>query len=434
MSVGMNTVREPAALLLEDGTCFVGQAFGARGQTTGEVVFNTSMTGYQEILTDPSYRAQLVTMTYPHIGNTGVNPADVESERVQAAGLIVREAHEAPSSWRSSGSLHRYLERNGVIALTGIDTRALVRRLRQTGAMRGALVTGDLSPERLREVLATEPPMEGRDLASEVSCKAPYDFTEGLLRLHGEARTRPVPPRPARPYRVVAYDFGIKRNILRLLVDSGCEVTVVPAKTSAEDVLARDPDGIFLSNGPGDPAACIEAIANVRALIGKRPIFGICLGHQILARATSPCETRSPGASRSPARTMGSRWISRPCRRSSCPRTSTSTMAPTRASRTATCRSSACSTTQRRAPVHTTPTTSSRAFGRPWTPHDERALGVVRGVWPSCVLGAEPGGTCWPSEVGAPEARSIGGTGSQHDELGGTGRTGRLSTRRSGVL
>ncbi len=285
MSVGMNTVREPAALLLEDGTCFVGQAFGARGQTTGEVVFNTSMTGYQEILTDPSYRAQLVTMTYPHIGNTGVNPADVESERVQAAGLIVREAHEAPSSWRSSGSLHRYLERNGVIALTGIDTRALVRRLRQTGAMRGALVTGDLSPERLREVLATEPPMEGRDLASEVSCKAPYDFTEGLLRLHGEARTRPVPPRPARPYRVVAYDFGIKRNILRLLVDSGCEVTVVPAKTSAEDVLARDPDGIFLSNGPGDPAACIEAIANVRALIGKRPIFGICLGHQILALA-----------------------------------------------------------------------------------------------------------------------------------------------------
>ena len=285
MSVGMNTAREPAALLLEDGTRFVGQAFGASGQTTGEVVFNTSMTGYQEILTDPSYRAQLVTMTYPHIGNTGVNPADVESERVQAAGLIVREAHEAPSSWRSSGSLHRYLERNGVIALTGIDTRALVRRLRQTGAMRGALVTGDLSPERLREVLATEPPMEGRDLASEVSCKAPYDFTEGLLRLHGEARTRPVPPRPARPYRVVAYDFGIKRNILRLLVDSGCEVTVVPAKTSAEDVLARDPDGIFLSNGPGDPAACIEAIANVRALIGKRPIFGICLGHQILALA-----------------------------------------------------------------------------------------------------------------------------------------------------
>ncbi|MSP73556.1 MAG: carbamoyl-phosphate synthase small subunit [Myxococcales bacterium] len=281
----MNTAREPAALLLEDGTRFVGQAFGASGQTTGEVVFNTSMTGYQEILTDPSYRAQLVTMTYPHIGNTGVNPADVESERVQAAGLIVREAHEAPSSWRSSGSLHRYLERNGVIALTGIDTRALVRRLRQTGAMRGALVTGDLSPERLREVLATEPPMEGRDLASEVSCKAPYDFTEGLLRLHGEARTRPVPPRPARPYRVVAYDFGIKRNILRLLVDSGCEVTVVPAKTSAEDVLARDPDGIFLSNGPGDPAACIEAIANVRALIGKRPIFGICLGHQILALA-----------------------------------------------------------------------------------------------------------------------------------------------------
>ena len=279
------TATEPAALLLEDGTRFEGWAFGARGETSGEVVFNTSLTGYQEILTDPSYRAQLVTMTYPHIGNYGINPEDAESALFQAAGLIVRDACAVPSNWRSEMSLSAWMAAQGKIGLAGIDTRALVRHLRSRGAMRGAIVTGDLALDRHRGVLDREPPMVGRDLAAEVSCEAPYRWTEGRVRLFGEGYTRPQPPAPRRVFRVVAYDFGIKRNILRLLVDQGLEVEVVPARTSAADVLARDPDGIFLSNGPGDPAACGYAIENIRALLGQRPIFGICLGHQLLALA-----------------------------------------------------------------------------------------------------------------------------------------------------
>jgi len=276
---------EAAALLLEDGTRFDGHAFGAVGETSGEVVFNTSLTGYQEIMTDPSYRAQLVAMTYPHIGNYGVSPEDGESDRIQAAGLIVRDACAVPSNWRSAQSLPAWLASQGKIGITGIDTRALVRHLRTRGAMRGALVTGDTSPERLAVVLAREPLMEGRDLAGEVSCAAPYRWTQGLTRLEGERHTRPQPSAPRRAFRVVAYDFGIKHNILRLLVDQGFEVEVVPAHTPAADVLARDPDGVFLSNGPGDPAACGYAIENIRALLGQRPMFGICLGHQLLALA-----------------------------------------------------------------------------------------------------------------------------------------------------
>ncbi len=281
----MNIAREAAGLLLEDGTLFLGEGFGWPGETTGEVVFNTSLTGYQEILTDPSYRAQIVTMTYPHIGNTGVNPADMESGRAQAAGLIVRENCEAPSNWRASSSLDAWMRRHKVVGLSGIDTRALVRHLRTRGAMRGAIVTGQVLRGRLEETLSREPPMEGRDLAAEVSCEAPYAWTEGVTRLFGEAALKAPPVRPDRPYRVAAYDFGVKRNILRLLVDQGCEVTVFPARTPAATLLAERPDGVFLSNGPGDPAACDYAIANVRELLGKVPVFGICLGHQIAALA-----------------------------------------------------------------------------------------------------------------------------------------------------
>ncbi len=278
-------VREPATLLLEDGTRFVGAAFGARGATTGEVVFNTSMTGYQEILTDPSYRAQIVTMTYPHIGNYGVNAGDVESAAIQAAGFIVRAPCPAPSNWRAEGSLEDYLKANGVVGIADIDTRALVLHIRERGAMRGVIVSGDAADADLEARLAAEPPMTGRDLVRAVSCTEPYTWTAGLQRLPGEAELHAPPAKPARPYRVVAYDYGVKFNILRLLVDHGCEVTVVPGDTPAADVLARSPDGVFLSNGPGDPAAVGYAVDNVRALIGQVPIFGICLGHQVLARA-----------------------------------------------------------------------------------------------------------------------------------------------------
>ncbi|MCA9544571.1 MAG: glutamine-hydrolyzing carbamoyl-phosphate synthase small subunit [Myxococcales bacterium] len=278
--------REPAALLLEDGTVFRGQAYGARGDTAGEVVFNTSMTGYQEILTDPSYRAQIVTMTYPHIGNYGVNPADVESAAVQVAGFIVRDPCALPSNWRSTQPLEAYLAEAGVVGMCNLDTRALVRRIRVEGAMRGAILSGEAATdEALAARLAHEPPMEGRDLVGEVTCAAAYTWTQPVETLKGELRAQSLPARPANPYRVVAYDFGVKHNILRLLVSHGCEVTVVPATTPAAEVLAMDPDGIFLSNGPGDPAAVDYAIENVRALVGQRPMFGICLGHQIAALA-----------------------------------------------------------------------------------------------------------------------------------------------------
>jgi carbamoyl-phosphate synthase small subunit len=281
----MTTPKRPAALLLEDGSYWEGFAFGAEGQTAGEVVFNTSMTGYQEVLTDPSYRRQIVTMTYPHQGNYGVNPADVESRAVQVSGFIIREPSRVTSNWRSAQSLDSYLRRAGVIGLWGIDTRALVRRLRIDGAMRGAIGTGDIDRASLQAKLDAEPPMEGRDLVGEVTCDAPYSWTEGLTRLAGEQHTRPAPERPDAPYKVVAYDFGVKRNILRLLVDQGCEVTVVPAGTPAEDVLAMKPDGVFLSNGPGDPAAVGYAVDEVKKLVGKVPMFGICLGSQLMGLA-----------------------------------------------------------------------------------------------------------------------------------------------------
>lgn len=276
----------PAALLLEDGTVFRGQAFGASGDTAGEVVFNTAMTGYQEILTDPSYRAQIVTMTCPHIGNYGVSPEDIESGRIQAAGFIVKAPCHRPSNWRSKGSLDAYLADAGVVGLAGIDTRALVRHIRELGAMRGAIISGPATEAELAARLAQEPSMVGRDLVSEVTCHAVHVWREGLTRLAGEDQSRPQPSHPTPLHRVVAYDFGIKHNILRLLVDHGCEVIVVPSDTPASEAIGYEPDGIFLSNGPGDPAALDGIVDTVRELLGyKLPLFGICLGHQVLARA-----------------------------------------------------------------------------------------------------------------------------------------------------
>jgi carbamoyl-phosphate synthase small subunit len=260
-----------AILALEDGHIFVGRSFGAQAEACGEVVFNTSMTGYQEILTDPSYAGQIVVMTCPHIGNYGINARDEESHRVFAEGLVVREFSPVASSWRSEGSLHEYLHARRVAAISEIDTRALVRHLRTRGAMRGIISSADPDPERLVSRARAIPVMEGLDLATRVSCGAPY---EG-----------PPADSGARPHRVTAYDFGIKRNILNHLAAVGCDVTVVPATTPAEDVLALRPEGVFLSNGPGDPEPLRYATENIRRLLGRIPIFGICLGHQLLGLA-----------------------------------------------------------------------------------------------------------------------------------------------------
>ena len=270
-----------AVLALADGTVFEGVSFGAEGTAVGEVVFNTSMTGYQEILTDPSYCGQLVAMTYPEIGNVGVNLEDVESSRPFVEGFIVKEYWPAPSNWRSRQSLGEYLRVHGIPGIEGIDTRALVRLLRDKGNLNAVLSTDDLDRDRLVRRARAAPSMEGQDLVGKVTCAAPYDWHEGRWTLDDGYRT------PAEPGRrlVVAYDFGIKRNILRSLVASGCRVRVVPAATPAAAVLALQPDGIFLSNGPGDPAAIPYAAEAVRELVGKRPIFGICLGHQILGLA-----------------------------------------------------------------------------------------------------------------------------------------------------
>jgi carbamoyl-phosphate synthase small subunit len=276
----MRRTRDKALLVLRDGTAFEGYAFGARGETSGEVVFNTSMCGYQEILTDPSYRAQIVVMTYPLIGNYGVNAEDVESDALQAAGLVVREYESEPSNWRSQRSLGDYLAENGLIGIAGIDTRALTRRLRTAGVMEGVVSSVDLDARSLLEKARSVPSMLGRDLVREVTCRSPYRWTGGGTPAEFGG---PAPRHP--DLRVVAYDFGIKWNLLRRLVDVGCEVTVVPAGTPASEVLARDPDGVFLSNGPGDPAALPEIVGEVKALIGRRPIFGVCLGHQLLALA-----------------------------------------------------------------------------------------------------------------------------------------------------
>jgi carbamoyl-phosphate synthase small subunit len=277
----------PAVLALADGTVFRGRAFGAEGEAVGELVFNTSMTGYQEILTDPSYEGQLVAMTYPEIGNVGVNREDVESRRPYVRGFVVREYREAPSSWRAEESLGAYLARHAIPGIEGIDTRALVRHLRDQGSQAGVLSSVDLDADRLVRKAKAAPSMVGQDLASVVTCKEAYDWTEGPWQLGGGYRTAEECPTPpgGKPLRVVAYDYGIKLNILRQLVGVGCQVRVVPASTPAADVLALRPDGVFLSNGPGDPDAVRGAPETVAALLGKVPVFGICLGHQILSLA-----------------------------------------------------------------------------------------------------------------------------------------------------
>jgi carbamoyl-phosphate synthase small subunit len=275
-------VTQPAILALEDGTVFEGDSVGAPGLAVGEVVFNTAMTGYQEIVTDPSYARQIVTLTYPHIGNTGCNAADDESPRAWAAGLIVRDVPRRPSSWRSEVALPQWLEQRGVVAISGIDTRKLTRMLRDHGAQNGALMAGDgIDADAAIEAARKFPGLKGMDLAKVVSVREPYRWSEGRLDLDSNAFVgAPV------KHRVVAYDFGTKLNILRMLVERGCDVTVVPAQTPAADVLAMNPDGVFLSNGPGDPEPCDYAIAATREFIARRvPLYGICLGHQLLGLA-----------------------------------------------------------------------------------------------------------------------------------------------------
>ena len=275
----------PALLALADGTVFHGLAFGADGEVGGEVVFNTAMTGYQEILTDPSYHEQLVAMTYPEIGNVGVNREDVEARQPFVKGFIVKEYWDPPSNWRAEQSLGDYMRANGIVGICGIDTRALVRHLRTHGAQEAIISTVDLDPTRLVARAKARPGLVGRDLVREVSCAEPYDWREPLWRLEGPSIGDPSGRGDAAGPLVVAYDYGIKYNILRNLVSAGCRVRVVPATTSAADVLATKPDGVFLSNGPGDPDAVPYARENVAELVGKVPIFGICLGHQILGLA-----------------------------------------------------------------------------------------------------------------------------------------------------
>lgn len=270
-------------LALEDGTVFIGRGFGARATVVGEVVFNTAMTGYQEILTDPSYRGQMVVMTCPHIGNVGVNEEDVESDRPQVAAFIVRALSPAVSNWRAKESLDAYLARHGVPGLQGIDTRALTRLIRTKGAMKGALSTEEgIDPEALVEMARAWEGLEGRDVVREVTCAAPYEWTEGS----GRWQPYGFHPDPEPRYHVVVYDFGVKRSILRRLVDRGCRVTVVPAYTPADEALRLRPDGILLSNGPGDPAGLPGIVNTVRRLLETGiPMFGICLGHQLIAQA-----------------------------------------------------------------------------------------------------------------------------------------------------
>lgn len=269
-----------ALLVLRDRTIFEGFSFGFPGDSSGEVVFNTSMMGYQEILTDPSYKGQIVTMTYPMIGNYGVNPVDVESSRPHVEGLIVKEYSEVFSNFRASGSLADYLFRHRIVGLEGIDTRSLVKHLRERGAMPGLISTTDFNLNRLKEKAAALPGMEGQDLVAAVSCKKPYAWDKPTVDPRRHRVRKGEGSHPAK--KVVAYDFGIKQNILRNLVAQGCEVWVVPARTPASEVLALKPDGVFLSNGPGDPAAVHYAIENAAHLAGRVPLFGICLGHQIL--------------------------------------------------------------------------------------------------------------------------------------------------------
>ncbi|WP_353980758.1 glutamine-hydrolyzing carbamoyl-phosphate synthase small subunit [Salinicola endophyticus] len=281
-------MNRPAILALEDGSVFHGTALGADGQTSGEVVFNTAMTGYQEILTDPSYTRQIVTLTYPHIGNTGINREDVESGAIAAAGLVIRDLPLLASSFRSEQTLSDYLAANGVLGIADIDTRRLTRLLRSKGSLNGAILagaeaSGDDAVARALEAARAFPGLKGMDLAKVVSCRETYEWHEGEWALgQGYADTA----QGERAYHVVAYDYGVKRNILRMLASRGCRLTVVPAQTPASEVLAMNPDGVFLANGPGDPEPCDYAIAAIREILESGiPVFGICLGHQLLALA-----------------------------------------------------------------------------------------------------------------------------------------------------
>jgi carbamoyl-phosphate synthase small subunit len=275
----------PAILALADGSIFRGEAIGADGQTVGEVVFNTAMTGYQEILTDPSYAQQIVTLTYPHIGNTGTTPEDAESNRVWSAGLVIRDLPLVASNWRNTLSLSDYLKANNVVAIAGIDTRRLTRILREKGAQNGCILAGaNISDEAAIAAARAFPGLSGMDLAKEVSCKQTYQWRSSVWDLktdsHAEIAEADL------PYHVVAFDYGVKLNILRMLVERGCRITVVPAQTPAADVLALNPDGVFLANGPGDPAPCDYAIKAIQEVLQTEiPVFGICLGHQLLALA-----------------------------------------------------------------------------------------------------------------------------------------------------
>jgi carbamoyl-phosphate synthase small subunit len=276
----------PAVLALADGTVFRGRAIGASGTSVGEVVFNTAMTGYQEILTDPSYAGQIVTLTYPHIGNVGVNPEDVESRRPFAAGLVIRDLPRLVSNFRSTGELGAYLSANNIVAIADLDTRRLTRLLRDKGAQNGCLYAGAAMGESsIAQAVArarAAPSMAGQDLAKVVSCASPYEWTASTWALEGGYRTAGT-----LRFHVVAYDYGIKHNILRMLVERGCRLTVVPAQTPAEAVLALSPDGVFLSNGPGDPEPCTYAIRAIATIVDAGvPTFGICLGHQLLALAS----------------------------------------------------------------------------------------------------------------------------------------------------
>jgi carbamoyl-phosphate synthase small subunit len=269
-------MNERAYVVLEDGTRFEGRSIGAAGNTTGETVFTTGMTGYQEVLTDPSYCGQLVTMTAAHIGNTGINTEDGETKKPSIAGFILRESSPIVSNWRANESLHTYLERVGIVGIYDVDTRSLTRHIRDNGAQMGAVGTGD--PETLLALAKAAPKMTGLDLTGRVTTDRIYEWTEGL-------GVWTLGPSAGKKHHVVAIDFGVKLNILRCLVDAGFKVTVVPSTTTASEILALDPDGIFLSNGPGDPAAVTHGVETIRGLLGKKPIFGICLGHQLLGLA-----------------------------------------------------------------------------------------------------------------------------------------------------
>ncbi|WP_263283074.1 glutamine-hydrolyzing carbamoyl-phosphate synthase small subunit [Marinobacter sp. F4216] len=273
----------PAILALEDGSLFYGTAIGADGETSGEVVFNTAMTGYQEILTDPSYSRQIVTLTYPHIGNTGINKEDVESDRIHAAGLIIRDLPLVASNWRSEESLDEYLRVNDIVGIADIDTRRLTRILRDKGSQNGAIVAGaDASTERALELAKAFPGLKGMDLAKEVTADSVSQWSESEWSL-----TDGYGQREEARFKVVAWDYGVKYNILRMLASRGCDITVVPATTPASEVLAMNPDGVFLSNGPGDPEPCDYAITAIKAVLETDiPVFGICLGHQLLALAS----------------------------------------------------------------------------------------------------------------------------------------------------